>query len=112
MAITFPSKTVKKTSLLVDALRIIAWEEFRTVNKDDLKDLEYGGYQVFADEWKNEEVHKYSYAELEDFVKALEYTIPEVLNYRSEYYAKKKANPKSTSTVKFENTYANEEAAF
>ena len=48
MTINFPSKTEKKTSLLIDALRIMAWEEYKATNKDELKDLEYGGYQVFC----------------------------------------------------------------
>ena len=91
MAINFPSKTEKKTSLLIDALRIMAWEEYKATNKDDLKDLEYGGYQVFAAEWKDEELHNFTYSELVDFCKAIEYTPIELMNYRSEYYS----NPKS-----------------
>ncbi len=98
MAINFPSKTAKKTSLLVDALRIMAWEEYKAVNKDELEGLEYGGYQVFAEEWKAEEIHKFTYLELVDFCKALDYTPIELLNYRSEYYAKKKGNSSKYAT--------------
>lgn len=114
MAITFPSKSQKKISLLVDALRIMAWEEFRATNKDDLKGLEFGGYSVFADEWKDEEIHNFTCSELEDFIKGLEYSVNELLNYRSEYYAKKKTNnsksENSSKSAKF--SYTDEDVAF
>ncbi|MEG3840473.1 hypothetical protein [Microcoleus sp. herbarium14] len=116
MAINFPSKSQKKTSLLVDALRIMAWEEYKAVNKDELAGLEYGGYQVFAEEWKLEEIHNFTYLELVDFCKGIEYTPIELLNYRSEYYAKKKPNSsKYASNGKSEpksDAYANEEMVF
>ncbi len=116
MAINFPSKTEKKTSLLVDALRIMAWEEYKATNKDELKDLEYGGYQVFAEEWKEEELHNFTYPELVDFCKAIEYTPIELMNYRSEYYAKKNANsskyPSNGKSAPKSDAYADEEMAF
>ena len=115
MTINFPSKSEKKTSLLVDALRIMAWEEYKSSNKDDLKDLEYGGYQVFAAEWENEELHNFTYSELVDFCKAIEYTPIELLNYRSEYYAKKNAkSSKYPTNGKSESKpdYADEQMAF
>ncbi len=115
MTINFPTKSEKKTSLLIDALRIMAWEEYKATNKDDLKDLEYGGYQVFAEEWKDEEIHKFTYPELVDFCKAIEYTPIELLNYRSEYYAKKNSNSSKYPTngkSAPKSDYANEEMAF
>ena len=117
MTINFPTKSEKKTSLLIDALRIMAWEEYKATNKDDLKDLEYGGYQVFAAEWKDEELHNFTYSELVDFCKAIEYTPIELMNYRSEYYAKKNANSSKYPTNGNGNgngksNYANEEVAF
>ena len=115
MAISFPSKTEKKTSLLIDALRIMAWEEYKATNKDELKDLKFGGYEVFAAEWKDEEIHKFTYLELVDFCKAIEYTPIELLNYRSEYYAKKNANSSkypTNSKSESKSDYANEEMAF
>lgn len=50
MAITFTTKTAKKTSVLIDALRIIAWEEYKVTNKEALKDVEDSGSEVFAEE--------------------------------------------------------------
>jgi hypothetical protein len=114
MAIKFPSKSEKKISLLVDALRIMAWEEYKATNKNDLKDLEYGGYQVFAEEWKAEEIHEFTYLELVDFCKAIEYTPIELLNYRSEYYAKKSANSSkyATNGKSKSEAYADEQMEF
>ncbi len=82
--------------------------------KDDLQGLEYGGYQVFANEWKTEEVHKFTYDELVEFIEGLEYSTNELLNYRSEYYAKKKANKSNyaSSSKSDKYPYADEEAAF
>ncbi|MEG5043570.1 hypothetical protein [Microcoleus sp. B4-C1] len=89
MAITFVSKTDKKRSLLIDALRILAWEEYRATNKESLKNLEYGGYEVFEAEWKIHEIHQYTYPELVTFAKSLEFAENELLNLRSIYYEKK-----------------------
>ena len=111
MTIKFPSKSQKKTSLLVDALRVMAWEDYRVSNKDALKDLEYGGYQLFAEEWKKEAVHDFSCTELVEFVQGLEYSINELLNYRSEYYAKKASYSKSDFSSKSDN-YADEQTDF
>jgi hypothetical protein len=96
MAITFTTQTAKKTSVLIDALRILAWEEYKVTNKEALKDVEDGGYEVFSEEWKAEEIHNFSYWELLDFIKALEYTPKDLLNYRSDYYAKEKSSSYSS----------------
>jgi len=39
LKISIPSKTGKKRSLLIDALRILAWKNFRSEYKEELKDL-------------------------------------------------------------------------
>ena len=89
MAITFLSKTAKKRSLLIDSLRILAWEEYKATNKEELKNLEYGGYAVFDQEWKQEDIHDKTYEELLAFTKSLEFSEPELLGIRSKYYANK-----------------------
>lgn len=66
MKITFLTRTGKKRSILVDALRILAWEQFRSEYKEELKDLEYGGYAVFENLWQEEPLHNLSYPELID----------------------------------------------
>ena len=98
MAIVFMSKTAKKRSLLIDALRILAWEEYKSTNKEALKDMQYGGYAVFEAEWKQEKLHDNTYEELLAFAKSLEFTEVELLSIRSTYYAKKN-NSSTTATT-------------
>jgi hypothetical protein len=112
MALTIPSKSTKKLSLLVDAIRILAWQEFKATHKEALKDLEYGGYAVFDAEWKEEALHKLSYLELCNFVQnELEYSLNEILNSRSEYYANKRKGASYDSSSP-KNPYANEQLEF
>jgi len=103
MAIVFLSKTAKKRSLLLDALRILAWEEYKSTNKETLKNLQYGGYAVFEAEWKEETLHNNTYEELLAFAKSLEFTEVELLSIRTTYYSKKNSgatsSPSSTSTA-------------
>jgi hypothetical protein len=89
LTITIPSKTGKKCSILVDAFRILAWESFRSEYKEDLKDLEYGGYGVFDELWKQHEIHNFSYEEVIAYAKGLEFTEAQLVNLRNNYYAKK-----------------------
>lgn len=111
MALTIPSKSIKKLTLLVDAVRILAWQEFKTTNKEALKDLEYGGYVVFQVEWEQEALHKFTYLELCNYVQnELEYSLNEILNLRSEYYANKRKGSGYSDSKK--NSYANEELEF
>ncbi|MEG5175581.1 hypothetical protein [Microcoleus sp. B3-D7] len=102
MAINIPSKTGKKRSILLDALRILAWEDYRSVNKEEikLKKLKFGGYEMFEEEWKADDIHNMTYPELLDFVKGLEFTEGELINMRANYYAKK---AKSNAMAKMEN---------
>ncbi|MEG4248730.1 hypothetical protein [Microcoleus sp. Pol10D4] len=97
MTIVFPSKTGKKRSLLIDALRILAWEEFRAVNKEEYKNLEFRGYEVFEPEWKAHEIHDMTYLEVVALAKSLEFAENELLNLRSNYYAKKNSSATKTS---------------
>ena len=99
MAITFLSKTAKKRSLLIDALRILAWEEYKSTNKEALKNLQYGGYAVFDKEWQAEEIHNKGYEDLLAFAKSLEFTEAELLSIRSKYYAKKTNTASTTAPV-------------
>jgi len=89
MSLNIPSRTGKKLSILVDAFRILAWESFRSEYKEDLKDLEYGGYGVFDELWKQHEIHNFSYEEVIAYAKGLEFTEAQLVNLRNNYYAKK-----------------------
>jgi hypothetical protein len=104
MAITFLSKTAKKRSLLIDAFRILAWEEYKSTNKEALKNLQYGGYAVFDKEWQAEEIHNKGYEDLLAFAKSLEFTEAELLSIRSKYYAKKTNTASTTAPVKNNDT--------
>lgn len=102
MAINIPSKTGKKRSLLLDALRILAWEDWRSVNKEDIKakKLAYSGYEIFEAEWKADDIQAMTYIELLDFIKGLDFSEGELVNMRANYYAKK---AKSNAMAKVEN---------
>jgi hypothetical protein len=89
MTLNIPSRTGKKLSILVDAFRILAWESFRSEYKEELKDLAYGGYGVFEELWKQQEIHNLSYEEVIAYAKGLEFTEPQLVNLRNNYYAKK-----------------------
>ncbi|MEG4396584.1 hypothetical protein [Microcoleus sp. BROC3] len=94
------SKTAKKRSLLIDALRILAWEEYKSTNKEALKNLQYGGYAVFDKEWQVDDIHNKGYEDLLAFAKSLEFSEAELLSIRSKYYAKKTNTPSATAPVK------------
>jgi hypothetical protein len=100
MAITFVSKSAKKRSLLIDAFRILAWEEYKSTNKEALKNLQYGGYAVFDKEWQVEEIHNKGYEDLLAFAKTLEFSEVELLGIRAKYYAKKTNAATATTPVK------------
>ena len=103
MAINFPSKDQKALTLLVDALRVVAWQEYKSTNKEELKDLEYGGYSVFEAEWKQHEIHKMKYLQVTQMVQDMGYTVNEMLNLRSQYYASKRSyQEKTTITTKYD----------
>ncbi|MEG3908684.1 hypothetical protein QT979_13470 [Microcoleus sp. w2-18bC1] len=106
MAIVFMSKTAKKRSLLIDALRILAWEEYKSTNKEALKNLQYGGYAVFDKEWQVDEIHGKGYEDLLAFAKSLEFSEAELLSIRSKYYSKK-ANTASTTPTKKDTSNGN-----
>jgi len=74
----------------------LAWEQFRSEYKEELKDLEYGGYAVFDSLWKEESLHNLSYPELIDYAKELEFSEAQSINLRNNYYAKKGSAPKAS----------------
>lgn len=118
MAITIPTKTEKKKSLLVDAIKILAWQEYKASYIGSLKGLEL--WAIFKEEWMEEEIHSMSYAQVLLFAKDLEYSENELLHVRSEYYANKKvyadsdASDSSYSSKPSNSNghYAKEEVAF
>jgi hypothetical protein len=67
----------------------LAWEQFRSEYKEELKDLEYGGYAVFDNLWQEEPLHNLSYPELIDYAKKGEFSEAQLINLRNNYYTKK-----------------------
>jgi len=112
MTITFRTKSMKVKSILVDALRIIAWQEYKVTNKEALRDIEYGGYAVFAEEWEQEEILKFDYQELVNFVTGLEYNVAELLAFRADYYAKKNQSMKNSKSKNEKSAYYDEDTSF
>jgi len=108
LTISIPTKTGKKCSILIDGLRILAWENFRSEYKEQLKDLEYGGYQLFDNLWKEHEIHSFSYSEVVAYAKTLEFNEAELINLRNNYYAKKaKSNPTNSGNRSYNNSNGN-----
>lgn len=93
MKIEILSLVEKQTSLLVDAVRILAWEQFKVTYKQELRDsrLEYGGYALFDQEWKKQPYISMNLEEITAFILSLGYSVNGLLNYRIQYYAKKAA---------------------
>ena len=83
--ITIPSKQQKELSQIRDALRILAWQEYKVQNN-------IGGlqaYQTFADEWTQHEIQNFDMKKLTKLVAELGYTLEELLAIRSEYYQRR-----------------------
>ena len=90
MAIFIPSKTEKHISTFTDCLRVMAWQHYKTTNKDlkiegkQVKGLEL--YEIFKTEWLEHEIHQMDLTQLGNLIKSLGYTGEELLQIRSDYY--------------------------
>ena len=83
--INIPSKSDKQASQLRDALRILAWQTYKSENK--VSGLE--GYEAFSAEWTAHEIQKLDLKGLQKFIRELGYTDTEMLQVRAEYYRKR-----------------------
>ncbi|MEG4533029.1 hypothetical protein [Microcoleus sp. D2_18a_D3] len=88
MAIHILTKAEKEASNLRDAVRIMAWSQYKADNDTDLKGLDL--YELFKIDWDQYEIHKMLLPEIRTFVSKLGYTPDELMQIRSEYYANKK----------------------
>jgi len=82
------SKSEKKAGQIRDALRIMAWEQFK-IDGQISGDKAFDAYESFKQEWNDHDVHNLDYAELIEFCSKLEYSEEELLKYRSAYYERK-----------------------
>ncbi|MEG4424981.1 MULTISPECIES: hypothetical protein [unclassified Microcoleus] len=88
MAINILTKSEKEASNLRDAIRILAWSQFKAENDTDLKGLDL--YDVFKRDWEGYKIHTMLLPEIHTFVSDLGYTPDELMQIRTEYYANKK----------------------
>ncbi len=84
MAISFPNRNEKLASQIRDGLRILAWQEYKNDNESDLKGLEL--YELFKEEWINDEIHKMNLNKLQKFISELGYSQSDIAQIRGDYY--------------------------
>ncbi|MDB9513919.1 hypothetical protein PN499_22215 [Kamptonema animale CS-326] len=89
MAILIPSKSEKNASQLRDALRILAWQQYKSDNPE-IKGLE--GYEVFEAEWKIHDIQAMNEQELLKLIKDLGYSLADILKVRTDYYIARNNN--------------------
>lgn len=89
MALTIPSYTEKRASQLRDAIRIIAWDTYKSENDVKGKEQSYKAYEAFKVEWQNHEIHSHSYEKIVEFAKDLGYEIKDLLAIRTEHYVRR-----------------------
>ncbi|HEY9862587.1 MAG TPA: hypothetical protein V6D21_00240 [Candidatus Obscuribacterales bacterium] len=94
MSILIQTKAQKTTSTLVDCFRILAWQHYKSTNKDlkdangePIKGLEL--YEIFKTEWLKHEINKMDLPKVQKFIKDMGYTEEELLEIRSDYYEQK-----------------------
>lgn len=100
ITISIPTKENKQASQLRDALRIIAWQQFKVDYSGKLKGLKL--YQdVFEPEWLKHEVQNMNFQQLMEYITSLGYTVSEVLNLRNKYYANGRGNNRNDRNNQF-----------
>ncbi|MDB9315621.1 hypothetical protein PN462_21085 [Spirulina sp. CS-785/01] len=82
--ITIPSKSDKERSVILDAFRILAWQQYKQEN--EVSGLE--GYELFESEWKQHEVHGSDLTQLTQLATQLGYSLQNLKQIRQDYYAK------------------------
>ncbi|MEG4286398.1 hypothetical protein QUB68_25025 [Microcoleus sp. A006_D1] len=89
MALNIPSFSEKRASQLRDAIRIIAWDTYKTENQIKGKDKAYKAYEVFKVEWESHEIHELDYNGVVEFALDLGYEIKDLLAVRTEHYIRR-----------------------
>lgn len=102
MAISIPNRNDKLANQIRDAIRILAWQEFKNDNTSELKGLDL--YEVFKEEWESHEIHKMNLNKLQKFIADFGYTQADLVSIRREYYRNKQSfNNNSTHEEGLEN---------
>jgi len=103
MALNIPSSSEKRASQLRDAIRIIAWDTYKSENQVKGKEAAFKAYKSFNTEWKAHEIHDLDYDGVIDFAQDLGYEIKELLSIRTEHYLRRNemtGNVKQIDNVK------------
>ncbi|MDB9520973.1 hypothetical protein PN480_03255 [Dolichospermum circinale CS-1225] len=99
MTIKLVSKDDKFKSIIIDAFRILSWEQFRS----EYKVTGLDGYAEFYELWSVHEIHSMSFKELQNLYSSLEYTMSDLVKIRNDYYAKRrKANDQGSQEIERE----------
>ncbi|MDB9315620.1 hypothetical protein PN462_21080 [Spirulina sp. CS-785/01] len=83
--INIPSKSDKERSVILDAFRILAWQQY----KQDTGVSGLEGYETFSQEWNAHEVHDKTFTELKDMASELGYSLADLKKIRTDYYQSK-----------------------
>lgn len=89
MALNIPSFSEKRASQLRDAVRILAWDNYKREHQIKGKDNGYKAYEVFTVEWKKHEIHDLDYDGVVEFAQDLGYEIKDLLAVRSDHYVRR-----------------------
>ncbi len=87
MAISIPNRNDKRASQIRDAIRILAWQEYKNANETELKGLEL--YELFKEEWTKHEIQKMDLNKLQKFIADLGYSQSDLVQIRGDYYRNK-----------------------
>ncbi|MFM6603865.1 MAG: hypothetical protein ACKPKQ_22955 [Dolichospermum sp.] len=87
MTIRLVKKDDKFKSMVIDAFRILAWEQFKAEYK--VRKLE--GYQAFYEIWITHEIHSMTYPQLQELYTSLDYSLGDLAKIRNDYYSKRRS---------------------
>ncbi len=87
MAISIPNRNDKRASQIRDAIRILAWQEYKNANETELKGLDL--YELFKEEWLAHEIQKMNINKLQKFITDLGYSETDLSGIRRDYYQNK-----------------------
>jgi pyruvate dehydrogenase complex dehydrogenase (E1) component len=104
--INIPNRNEKLKSQIIDAFRIIAWQEYKNSYEGELKGLEL--YEKFKEEWLAHEIQKMTFAQIKKFMEKHEYTLSDISQIRTEYYQQRKEYQAMVSYSQFSNHKAQE----
>lgn len=113
--IAIPTKSEKECSLLVDGLRILAWQAYKAEYKPAEGQKKLEGlklYEVFSKEWENHEIHKMDLPKVQKLIKSLGYSEDEIKEIRQDYYSRKSSYNNGNGSQYTESNSSTDQPAF